>query len=130
MPKKLKTILMIEDDQEQLKMYGFAFEKAGYRFLKGPNKIEGFDLAKKEKPDLILLDLLINGFDARKGGIDVLTKLKEDQEIADIPIVIFTNYSKDEVLRDSRTLGAKEIIIKVDITPNELVKRMAEKYLQ
>jgi len=129
MSKTTKTILMIEDDLEQLKMYGFAFEKAGYRFLKGPNKLEGFNMAKKEKPDLILLDLLLNGFDARKGGIDVLTKLKEDKETADIPIVIFTNYSKDEVLRDSRTLGAKEVIIKVDITPNELVKRMVERYL-
>ncbi|MEK9165673.1 MAG: response regulator [Patescibacteria group bacterium] len=125
-----KTILMIEDDQDQLKMYGFAFEKAGYRFLKAPNKIEGFNLAKKEKPDLILLDLLINGFNARRGGIAVLVKLKEDKETADIPIVIFTNYTKDEVIRDSRALGASEVIVKVDITPKELVKKMAEKYLQ
>lgn len=124
-----KTILMIEDDPEQLKMYGFAFEKAGYRFLKAPNKIEGFNMAKKEKPDLILLDLLINGFNARRGGIDVLAKLKEYKETANIPIVIFTNYTKDEILMDSRSLGAREVIIKIEITPNELVKRMAEKYL-
>lgn len=130
MPKKTKTILMIEDDLEQLKMYGFVFEKAGYRFLKAPNKIEGFDLAKKEKPDLILLDLLLNGFNAARGGIYVLTKLKADKETANIPIVIFTNYSKDEILRNSIALGACEVIIKVDITPKELVQRMAEKYLQ
>lgn len=130
MSQTTKTILMIEDDPEQLKMYGFAFEKAGYRFLKAPNKVEGFNVAKKEKPDLILLDLLINGFNARRGGIDALTKLKADKETADIPIVIFTNYTKDEILRDSRTLGAREVIVKVEITPNELVKQMAERYLQ
>lgn len=58
----MKKILLIEDDPDQQKMYGRIFRKSGYKFLEALNGKQGIKTAKAEKPDLILLDLLMYGF--------------------------------------------------------------------
>ncbi|HBH45885.1 MAG: hypothetical protein A2445_01610 [Candidatus Jacksonbacteria bacterium RIFOXYC2_FULL_44_29] len=129
MAKQTKTILFIEDDPVQQKIYSFAFTKAGYRLLSALDGDTGLDLAEREQPDLILLDLLLNGLSALAGGIETLKKLKANPRTADIPVVIFTNYSKDEVAKSALDLGAREIILKIDVTPHQMVKMMIERYL-
>jgi CheY-like chemotaxis protein len=120
-----KTILLIEDDPDQQKMYSLVFTKKGYKFLQALGGVEGVEMAQREKPALILLDILMNGIN----GIETLELLKKDDIIKDIPVIILTNYTREETLKKALALGAKEIIVKTDIVPHELVKLIQNKYL-
>lgn len=121
-----KTVLFIEDDPDQRKMYSFAFKRAGIRFIEAPSGEEGIVVAEREKPDVILLDLLMNGI----GGIETLSRIKNNQLIPETPIIVFTNYTKEDVLKKAEEIGAAEIIIKTDVVPHELVERLQRKYLK
>ena len=125
MPKKRKTILFIEDDPDQQKMYRFTLRKAGYRFVQASSGEAGLKAANVEKPDLILLDILMNGM----SGIETLRQLKKSPETKHIPVVIFTNYTKEEALQEVLALGAAEVIIKTDVVPKDVVDKIEAKYL-
>ena len=129
MSKRQKTVLLIEDDPSQQKMYGYAFIMRGVKFLGALTSKDGLKMAKDKKPDLILLDLLLNGLNALTGGIQTLELIKADKTIAHIPVVVLTNYTKDEILGKAMALGACEVIVKTDVTPKELVEKCKEKYL-
>ena len=121
-----KTVLFIEDDPDQQKMYSFVFKRAGVRFLQAQNGEDGIKIAEREKPDVILLDILMNGID----GVDTLERMKQNPNIPKTTaIIIFTNYTKEDVLKRAENLGAIEIIIKTDVVPSELVERIRKKYL-
>jgi CheY-like chemotaxis protein len=132
MPKKPQpkpTVLLIEDDPSQQRMYGYAFKIRGVKFLGALTSKDGLKMAKEAKPDLILLDLLLNGLNALTGGVQTLELIKKDKTIAHIPVIVFTNYTKDEILSKAISLGAEEVIVKTDVTPKELVELCKEKYL-
>lgn len=122
-----KTVLFIEDDPDQQKMYKFAFRETNIRFLQASSGEEGVKVAEETKPDVILLDLLMNGI----GGVETLRLIKESAVVPKTtPVIIFTNYTKEEVLKKAEALGASEIIIKTDVLPRELVERIQTKYLR
>ena len=127
--KNPRTVLLIEDDQYQQKIYGHAFRKAGIKFLSASSLSKGIRIAQKAKPDLIVLDLLPGGSEPFADGIQTLKQIKKDKTISHIPVVIFTNYIKDEILEQALISDGEEIIIKTDVTPKEFVQMMKKKYL-
>jgi len=80
-----KKILIIEDENFLLDMYRMKFEKEGYTVFTSLTGEEGVRIAQKEKPDLILLDLVMPKMD----GYQVLKKLKADKRTKDIKVYIF-----------------------------------------
>ena len=129
MTEQHKTILYIEDDRGQQRIYKSIFEKAGYRVLIADDKTSGLALAQEYNPDVILLDLLLSGAVNARGGIELLEQLKEDKQTQDIPVIVFTNYTGEDVLKKAQDLGAAEIVIKVDVTPRDVVELVERKYL-
>lgn len=119
MEKKHK-ILLIEDDQNQIKMYQFKFEKEGYIFLAGRSGEEGIRIAKEQNPDLILLDLVL----INENGVEVLEKLKQDEATKNIPVMILTNLAKKTMKEKSKELGAIDFIIKTQHNPSDLVEKI------
>jgi len=115
-------ILLIEDDKDQIFMYRFKFEKEDFEFLSATNGAEGFQTAKAQVPDLILLDLVL----VNESGIDVLEKLKADPETKNIPVIMLTNLAKKELKAQAEKLGIIDFIIKSQVLPAELVKRVRE----
>ena len=71
-----KKILMIDDDLAFLELYGTVFNSAGFNFSVAKNGIEALEKAKLEKPDLILLDIMLPDIN----GLEVLKRLKRDPE--------------------------------------------------
>ena len=129
MTEQHKTILYIEDDRGQQRIYKSIFEKAGYRVLIADDKTSGFALAQECNPNVILLDLLLSGATNARGGIELLEQLKEDKQTQDIPVIVFTNYTGEDVLKKAQDLGAAEVMIKVDVTPRDMVELVERKYL-
>jgi len=117
--KKYK-ILLIEDDADQILMYQTKFEKDGYEFISANNGTKGLELAKKEKPDIILLDIVMDEMD----GIEVLKRIRADEETSDLKVILLTNLVVKEKIDEGKKFGALDYIIKSQVEPSNLVKRV------
>lgn len=121
----MAKILLIEDDKDQILMYQTKFELSGYNFTFAENGLKGLKMARKTKPDIILIDLVME----RLGGIEVLQKLKQDSKTKDIPAIIITNLDKQELAKKAMELGAIDFIVKSKVPLREMMARL-ENYLK
>jgi len=115
----MKKILIIEDEIVLAEMYKEKLEKEGFEVFLASEIGEGIEIAKKERPDLILLDILL----PRENGISFLEKIKKE-EIKDIPVVAFSNYDDPGTKKRAFELGVKEYLIKTNYTPGEIVEKI------
>lgn len=121
----MARILLIEDEKVLAKMYKDKFDKAGYKTDLAFSAEEGIDyLRAEEKPDLILLDILL----PRKSGVDFLRELRAMPKISQIQVVGLSNYDDPETKKQTLDLGVKEYLIKTQYTPQELLDKI-KKYL-
>ncbi len=117
-----KKILLIEDEKILAEMYQDKFSQEGFEVFLAFESREGLEIAKKEKPDLIILDILLPGED----GIVFLNWLRKDPEIASIPVVAFSNYDDPVAKNQAAELGVKDYLIKTNYTPQEIIERIKE----
>lgn len=117
-------ILLVEDEIEMARMYQDKFSEAGYDMILAFTAEEGLAKAKKEKPDLIILDILL----PTENGISFLEKMKKRSEIAKIPVVALSNYDEPKTKMAAFELGVKDYLIKTDFTPKTLIEEI-KKYL-
>ncbi len=118
-----KKILLIEDDNFLVEMYKIKFEKEGYKVAMALNGDEGINQAWKEKPDLILLDLVL----PEKDGYEVLEVLKKDEQTKAIPVIILSNLGQNGEVRKGKEKGAEDYLIKSNFTPRQLVDKVKKK---
>ncbi|MDP2736327.1 MAG: response regulator [bacterium] len=116
MPK----ILIVEDEEFLSDMYKLKFEQAGYTAIIACDGLEGFELAKKEQPDLILLDLILPKLD----GFKVLTKLKQDPATKKIKVIILSNLGQSDEVNKGMKTGADGYFIKANLTPSQLLEKI------
>lgn len=119
---KRKQILLVEDDPLLVNLYKEKFENEGFGLLVAEDGEAGLELAldKKETVDIVILDLLL----PKMSGIEILSELKKVPEYEKIPIIVLTNMSRQEENRKALELGAKEYLIKADLTPSQLVEKV------
>jgi len=117
---KKKKILIIEDEKILAEMYDNKFTKAGFKVVLAYDSEEGIKIAKKEKPDLIVLDILLPS----ENGITFLSWLKKDPKISSIPVVVFSNYDDPETKKEAEEFGVKDYLIKANYTPQAIVKKI------
>ena len=121
MPKKKKPkILMIEEDYFLRKIYRNKLNKAGYDFIEATNGIEGLNKINFEKPDLVLLDLIL----PRKNGFDVLISMRKNKKTKKIPVIILSNLGQESDIKKGFAFGAQEYLIKSEISLSEVVKEV------
>lgn len=116
----MKKILIIEDDRMLGGMYKEKFVEAGFEVFLALDSKEGLKMARKEKPDLIVLDILL----PRENGIIFLKWLKKYKKTASIPVVVFSNYDDPETKKEAAKFGVKEYLIKANYTPRKIVKKI------
>ncbi len=114
-----KKILIIEDDVFLNELMAKKLIEEGFDVLKAANGEEGLDRTRQDRPDLILLDLILPGMD----GFEILEKLKEDPETSSIPVIILSNLGQREDIERGFDLGADDYLIKAHFTPDEIVER-------
>lgn len=115
-------VLLIDDDQALVQLYSLELTGRQYVVITAPNGEEGVVKAKAEKPDLVLLDIMMPKLD----GIGALTKLKEDAETNPIPVVMLTNFGQENLVQQAFTLGASDYLIKYKVTPAEMADKVAQ----
>ena len=110
------TILIIEDDANTTALITLYCEREGFRTLTAADGISGLDRARKERPDLVILDLMLPKMD----GWEVCRRLRQ---ASDVPIIMLTARG-DEIDRVSGlSLGADDYVVK-PFSPRELVERV------
>ena len=85
----MKTALVIEDNEDNMKLITFILEKNGYGTIRAENGKMGIELALKERPDFILLDIQLPDMD----GLEVLKELRRSGIDDEIPIIAITSYA-------------------------------------
>jgi len=121
MAKEKKTkILLIEDDTFLVEMYTTKFELEGFEIVSAEDGKKGLDMVKKEKPDIILLDILMPKMD----GFAVLDALKADIKMADIPVIMLTNLGQKDDVKKGFEKGAVGYLIKAHFMPSEVVDKI------
>ena len=105
-----KKILIVEDDQDALKVLAKSLTVEGYSIITADNGSDAIKLAKSEHPDLIVLDLLLPDID----GEEVSAVLKEDFETQNIPVIYLTGVfpKREDEEKDGRIVGGHVLIAK------------------
>ena len=116
----MKKILFVEDEAALQEAFGEVLKQAGYEVIMALDGEIGLRLAKSEKPDLILLDLVL----PKLHGFEVLKKLKKNKETEDIPVIVLTNLEKVEDVETAIELGAKNYLVKTQYNLEEVIAKI------
>jgi DNA-binding response OmpR family regulator len=111
-----KKILIIEDESYLSEMYKIKLESEGYQVAIADNGQDGIAQIENEKPDLVLLDLMM----PRMNGFQVLEILKEKKLLDDLKIYILSNLSQKEEVDKGVSLGAEGFLVKASLTPTQV----------
>jgi two-component system, OmpR family, alkaline phosphatase synthesis response regulator PhoP len=103
-----KRILLIEDEENTAALVKLQAESLGYQLHVEVDGINGFRSIEREKPDLVILDILIPG----QNGFDVVRKIKNSSELKNIPVIILSNKSEELDIVLGLELGADDYITK------------------
>ena len=106
----MKKILLIDDDIVFLKTVQVALVSKGYEVMQAHDGEEGFEMIKKDTPNLVLLDVMMPNL----GGMDFLRMIKQDPALKNIPVIIVSNLGNAERVSEAMELGAFGYINKAD----------------
>ncbi len=125
-----KKVLVVDDDPDIRMLNKSIVEESGYTPIEAENGEEGLKMAKKEKPDLIILDVLM----PKQSGVRLYRELVTDKSLKDIPIILLSGIAKSTFLRSQKALtqfgGAEvpepEVYLEKPIEAEALANRIKE----
>jgi DNA-binding response OmpR family regulator len=115
-----QTILLIDDEASVRKVIGRRLEQEGYSLLTAESGEEGLRLAEEQRPDLVLLDIMM----PKMKGRDVCARLKANPKTQHIPVIFLTALGLADHIKAGMDLGADDYIVK-PFEPAELKERIA-----
>ena len=113
-------ILLVEDSKVVQQMYRNKLTFEQFNVLTADNGMEAIKILSQEKPDIILLDLMMPIMD----GYKVLQVVKTDPRLANIPVLVFSAKGQSEEVEKALNLGAAGYIVKATTKPNEVVEQI------
>jgi len=116
-----KKILIVDDEVQLVEMIKMRLDASGYQVIFAHDGQEGLDKAKKEKPDLMILDLMLPKID----GYKVCRMLKFDEKYKQIPIILFSARAQEEDKKMGQEVGADAYITK-PFDPQALLGKIKE----
>jgi DNA-binding response OmpR family regulator len=117
-----KKILIIEDQPGFRLIYRGVLENDGYEVLEAADGMKGWEMACTNKPDIILLDLILPRLD----GYKVLEKIRSDQSTSKIPVIIFSVLGSDDDIIKAIKLGANDYRIKGENSPLKILEKIKD----
>ena len=118
-----QKILVVEDDENTRNLYKTILGDAGFKVEVAVDGSEGLTKCRGGGYDLILLDVMLPKMD----GVALLCELKKTPpKLPNKNIYLLTNLAHDPIFKEAISLGAKDIIIKTDVNPDELVEKVKQ----
>ena len=115
-----KKILIVEDDKFLRELITQKLIKEDFEVSEAVDGEEGIKKIKEEKPDLILLDLILPGID----GFEVLSQMKKESTLTSIPVIILSNLGQKDDVEKGLKMGAVDYLIKAHFTPGEIIDKI------
>jgi len=119
----MAKILLIEDDIDILKVYSEKLKLNKHKLVSVNNAEDGLEMISKDKPDLIILDIMLPG---KMNGFDLLEEIKGNEATKGIPVIVLTNIDTER--ETALEIGANEYLVKANTKPSELTL-IIDKYL-
>lgn len=116
----IKKVMIVEDDEHISNVYEMKLEKEGIHTVCVKDGQNATEAIFQEKPDLIILDIMLPG----KDGFEVIKEIKQNAEIANIPIIVLSNLGQDPDQARALALGANEYVIKISCSTQEVVAKV------
>lgn len=113
-------IVWIEDDQFLSGMIAQRMGPTGANLINVTDGAKAFDVVKEEKPDIVLLDLLMPNVD----GFEILRRIRTDEATKAIPVIVLSNLGQKEEIQRCEQLGIEEFVVKATIGLNEILPRI------
>jgi CheY-like chemotaxis protein len=117
-----KKILWVEDDKFLGNILVKKFETSGHTVLKAANGEEAFTLLNSEKPDVIVLDILLPGLT----GFEVLQKVRMMETLKKVPVIMLSNMNKPSDIEKAKVLGAQKFLVKAAVSLDQIVKEIEQ----
>jgi two-component system phosphate regulon response regulator PhoB len=114
-----QTILVVDDERDIVELVRYHFVQAGFRVHSAPDGKQALEMARRERPDLIVLDLMLPVL----GGAEVARLLKQDERTRNIPVIMLTARGEEVDRVVGFELGADDYVVK-PFSPRELVLRV------
>ena len=121
----MNKVLLIEDDLPLVRMYQIVLQEAGFEVITALYGEEGLEKIKRDKPDMVLLDLVL----PKKDGRSVLKEINQDSELSKIPVCCLSVLHQKEDIDAAKHLGAREFLVKTEVDPADIV-RTIKKHLK
>ncbi len=115
-------LLIVEDDKSIRDLYCIKLEKSGFEVFAAEDGGKGLDMAKKELPDIILLDVMMPVMN----GFEVLKQLRKYDPTKETPVIILSNFGEIDQMTNGFTAGATDYLIKAEHTPSDVVEIVNE----
>ncbi len=115
-----KTILIVEDDKSIAEALQLKLQVNKFNVLLATNGEQALDMVKKEKLDLILLDIII----PKMNGFDFLETIKKDPKLKDIKVIIMSNLGQEMDIEHGKSLGAVDYLVKSDCDIGDIAKKI------
>lgn len=121
---KSKKLMVVDDDRFITKVYSIKLSHEGYDVILAYNGEEALEKARKEKPGLVLLDLIM----PRMDGFEALEKMKKDPKMKNIPVVVLSNLGQDTDIDRAMDLGAEDYLVKSNVSLKYILEKI-DQYL-
>jgi DNA-binding response OmpR family regulator len=125
MDENTKTILIIEDDNALRNVLTEKLSAEGFNIIQAVNGEEGLEVALREHPALILLDILMPKLD----GLSMLTKMRggDDPWAKHVPVMVLTNSTDAQTIYRATNLGASDFLIKSEWSLDAITEKVRER---
>lgn len=114
--KKPYQVLIVDDDEAMVDVLSLRLTRQGFKTLSSNSGQKGLELARSERPSLILLDLRLPDVD----GLTICQELVDDCETCDIPVIIVSGMERPDIIRRCRAAGC-EYFVRKPYDPNALL---------
>ena len=115
-----KKVLIVEDEEIIYELLQRKLTQEGYEVVVAKDGEEGLAKIREEKPDLILLDIIM----PKKGGFEVMEEIQKEEGLKDIPVIVISNSGQPVELDKAKELGAKDWLIKTEFDPQEVIEKV------
>lgn len=120
--KESFKICIVDDESLIIDMYRIKLEANGFKVISAIDGVEGFNIIERERPDLALIDIIMPHND----GFQLIEKLKNNQTLRKIPIIVLTNLDGPEIREKASRLGVLFFLVKPHFMPSQVVEIIKE----
>lgn len=119
--EKKGKLLVVEDDEFISAIYAKKLSMEGYEVRLAENGEKALSMMHEEKPDLVLLDIIMPVMD----GFEALRQIRADEKLRDVKVAVLSNLSEDKEMSQTRELGAVDYLVKANISVADLSTKVA-----